>query len=161
MESSLGISNFLEEISIVFPILLFSSISLQWSLRKAFLSHLAVLWNSAFKWVYLSCSPFPFAVFFSQLLVRPPQTTMLPFCISFIGDGLSTASCRDFWLEVLWKNQVEMFSDYLDPHICVSKEGSLIFKHRLESHWLRIERQRRTGKIYPFECRVPKNSRER
>ena len=25
----------------------------------------------------------------------------------------------------------------------------------------RIERQRRTGKIYPFECRVPKNSKER
>ena len=40
--------------SLVFPILLFSSISLRWSLRKAFLSLLAVLWNSAFKWVYLS-----------------------------------------------------------------------------------------------------------
>ena len=37
----------------VFPILLFSSISLHLSLRKAFLSLLAVLWNSAFKWVYL------------------------------------------------------------------------------------------------------------
>ena len=39
--------------SLVFPILLFSCISLHWSLRKAFLSLLAVLWNSAFKWVYL------------------------------------------------------------------------------------------------------------
>ena len=37
--------------SLVFPILLFSSISSYWSLRKAFLSLLAVLWNSAFKWV--------------------------------------------------------------------------------------------------------------
>ena len=35
--------------SLVFPILLFSSISLHWSLRKAFLSLLAILWNSAFK----------------------------------------------------------------------------------------------------------------
>ena len=43
--------------SLVFPILLFSSISLHWSLRKAFLSLLAILWNSAFKWVYLSFSP--------------------------------------------------------------------------------------------------------
>ena len=34
--------------SVVFPILLFSSISLHWSLRKAFLSLLAILWNSAF-----------------------------------------------------------------------------------------------------------------
>ena len=35
--------------SLVFSILLFSSISLHWSLRKAFLPLLAILWNSAFK----------------------------------------------------------------------------------------------------------------
>ena len=49
--------------SLVFPILLFSSISLHWSLRKAFLSLLAILWNSAFQWVYLSfllCFSLPF-----------------------------------------------------------------------------------------------------
>ena len=45
---------------LVFPILLFSSISLHWSLRKAFLSLLAILWNSAFKWKYLSFSPLLF-----------------------------------------------------------------------------------------------------
>ena len=38
--------------SLVFPILLFSSVSLHWTLSKAFLSLLALLWNSAFKWVY-------------------------------------------------------------------------------------------------------------
>ena len=47
--------------SLVFPILLVSSISLHWSLRKAFLSRLAILWNSAFKWEYLSFSPLLFA----------------------------------------------------------------------------------------------------
>ena len=47
--------------SLVFPIFLFSSVSLHWSLRKAFLSLLAIFWNSAFKWVYLSFSPLPFA----------------------------------------------------------------------------------------------------
>ena len=47
--------------SLVFPILLFPSIYLHWSLRKAFLSLLAILWNSAFKWVYLSFFPLPFA----------------------------------------------------------------------------------------------------
>ena len=36
--------------SLVFPILLFSSISLHWSLRKTFLFLLAILRNSAFKW---------------------------------------------------------------------------------------------------------------
>ena len=51
--------------SLIFPILLFPSNSLHWSLRKAFLSLLAILWNSAFKWVYLSFSP----LFFSSLHV--------------------------------------------------------------------------------------------
>ena len=46
--------------SLVFPILLFSSISLHWLLRTAFLSLLAILWKSEFKWVYLSFSPLPF-----------------------------------------------------------------------------------------------------
>ena len=68
--------------SLVFPILQFSSISLHWSLRKAFLSLLAILWNSAFKCVYLSFSPC-LLLLFSQLFVRPPQTTILLFCISF------------------------------------------------------------------------------
>jgi len=36
---------------------LFSSISLHWSLKKAFLSLLAILWNSAFRYLYLSFSP--------------------------------------------------------------------------------------------------------
>ena len=52
--------------SLVFPILLFSSISLQWSLRKAFLSLLAILWNSAFKQVYLFL--FSFTFHFSSFL---------------------------------------------------------------------------------------------
>ena len=72
-----------EKRSLVFPILLFSSISLHWSLRKAFLPLLAILWNSAFRWVYLSFSPLPFTSLLSQLFVSPPQSTILPFCISF------------------------------------------------------------------------------
>ena len=46
--------------SLAFPILLFSHISLHWTLRKAFLSLLATLWNSALKRVYLSFSPLLF-----------------------------------------------------------------------------------------------------
>ena len=45
--------------SLVFLILLFS-ISLHPSLRKDCLSLLVILWNSAFKWVYVSFSPFLF-----------------------------------------------------------------------------------------------------
>ena len=47
--------------SLVFPILLFSSPSLHCSLQKAFLFLLTILWNFAFKWVYLSSSPLHFA----------------------------------------------------------------------------------------------------
>jgi len=61
---------------LVFPILLFSSISLHWSLRKAFLSLLAILWNSAFNgyiFLFLLCL---WLLFFSQLFLRPqPQGT--------------------------------------------------------------------------------------
>ena len=58
MKISLGISNFLEEISslshsIVF-LCFFALIP-----EEAFLSLLAILWNSAFKWVYLSFSLLP------------------------------------------------------------------------------------------------------
>ena len=74
--------------SLVFSILLFPSICLHWSLRKAFLSLLAVLWNSAFRWDYLSFSPLPLApLLFSAICswdnYSTPQTTILPFCISF------------------------------------------------------------------------------
>ena len=71
----------------VFPILLFSSISLHWTLRKAFLSLLAILWNSAFKWVYLSFFPLPFVPFFSQLFVSLLNHFAF-FVFLFLVDGL-------------------------------------------------------------------------
>ena len=49
------------KISLVFPTLLFSSISLRWSLRKALLSFFAILWNFAFRLIYLFFSPLPLA----------------------------------------------------------------------------------------------------
>ena len=69
--------------SLGFPILIFSSISLHWLLRKAFLSPFSILWNSAFTWVYLPFLLCFSLLFFSQLFVRPPQTAILLFCISF------------------------------------------------------------------------------
>ena len=60
MKCSLGSLIFLKK-SLICPILSFSSISLHCSLMKAFLSLLAILCNSAFKQVYLSFSPLPFA----------------------------------------------------------------------------------------------------
>ena len=68
--------------SLVFRILLFSSISLHWSLRKVFLYFLlffGTLHSNGYIFPFLLCLSF----LFSQLFVRPPQTTILPFCISF------------------------------------------------------------------------------
>ena len=88
--------------SLVFPIPLFSSISLHWALRKAFLSLLATLWNSAFRWLYFSFSLLPFASLLYQLFVRPPKTTILPFCISFsLGMVLISASCTMLWTSAI------------------------------------------------------------
>ena len=84
--------------SLVFPVLLFSSISLHRSLKKAFLSLLAILWNSAsnaYIIPFLLCS---LLLFFSQLFVRPPQTAILLFCIAFSWEWswfLSPVQCHE------------------------------------------------------------------
>ena len=80
--------------SLVFPVLLFSSISLHWLLRKAFLSLLAILWNSAFKWVYLSFSPFPLTYFhFSAICKASSDNHFAYLHFFFLGMVLITASC--------------------------------------------------------------------
>ena len=41
------------------------------------------------------------------------------------------------------------------------KKAKWLSEETLQIAEKRSERQRRKGKIYPFECRVPKNSKER
>ena len=41
------------------------------------------------------------------------------------------------------------------------KKAKWLSKEALQIAEKRSERQRRKGKIFPFECRVPKNSKER
>ena len=53
--------------SLVFPILFFSSVSLPCSFKKTFISLPAILWNSAFSWVYFSLSPLPFSSLLSSV----------------------------------------------------------------------------------------------
>ena len=67
--------------SLVFAILLFS-LFLALITEVGFLIS-PILWNYAFKWVYLSISPLPFASLLFSDIWRPPQTTILPCCISF------------------------------------------------------------------------------
>ena len=70
-----------------FPILLFSSISSHWSLRKAFLPLLAILWNSAFKWVYLSFSPLPFTSLLFSAIYKASSNSHFAFLHFFLRDG--------------------------------------------------------------------------
>ena len=73
--------------SLVFPLLLFSSICIDRWERLSYLSLLffGTLLSDAYIFPFLLCFSL---VFFSQLFVRPPQTATLPFCISFLGDSL-------------------------------------------------------------------------
>ena len=93
MKCSLGISNFLKR-SLVFPILLFSSISLHWSLRKAFLSLLAILWNSAFRCLYLSFSPLLFTSLLFTAVCKGSSDSHFAFLHFFsMGMILIPVSC--------------------------------------------------------------------
>ena len=82
MKCSLGISNFLEEISSLpfccFPLFLCID---HWG-RLSFLSLLffGALYSHENIFPFLLCF---WLLFFSQLFVRPPQTATLLFCISF------------------------------------------------------------------------------
>ena len=93
LKHSLPILNFLEEISglSLSNVFLYS---FHWSLRKAFflfLSLLAILWNSAFRWVFLSFLLWLLLLFFSNFFVRPPQATILPFWFFSFLDGFDVA----------------------------------------------------------------------
>ena len=80
--------------SLLFPILLFSSISFHWSLRKAFLSLLAILRNSAFKWVCLSFSPLTLAFLLFWAICKASSDNHFSFLHFFsLGLVLITASC--------------------------------------------------------------------
>ena len=79
--------------SLVFPILLFPSISLHCSL-KTFWSFLVVLWNSAISWVYLSLCPLPFtSVLFSTVCKALSDNHFAFFHLFFFGVVLVIASC--------------------------------------------------------------------
>ena len=111
MKCSLGSSNFLEVISsfshsivsLYFFALdlsqkakkqLFSSISLYWSLRKAFLSLLAILWNPAFVWVYLSFSSLPFISCLFSAICKASSDNHFGFLyFFFLRMVLDTTSC--------------------------------------------------------------------
>ena len=82
MKYSLGIFNFLEDISslsnsVVF-LYFFALIT-----EEGFLSLLAILWNSAFKWVFLSFSPLLFTSCLFTAICKASSDNQFAFCIYF------------------------------------------------------------------------------
>ena len=85
----------------IFPIPLVPSFSLHWSLRKVSLSLLAFLWNSAFKWVYLSFSPLPFTCLLFITVCKAWSDNHFSFLhFFFLGMVLITACCTISWTTI-------------------------------------------------------------
>ena len=79
---------------LVSPIPLFSSISLHWSLRKAFLTLLAILCYSAFRCLYLSFSPVLFAsLLFTTICKASPDSPFALWHFFSMGMVLIPVSC--------------------------------------------------------------------
>ena len=104
--------------SLVFPILLYSSISLHWSLRKALLSLLAVLWNSAFKWEYLSFSTLLFATLLFTAIYKASSDCHFAFLHFFsMGMVFIPVSCTMSWISIhsssgtlsIWSSPLNLF----------------------------------------------------
>ena len=84
--------------SLAFPIQFFSSISLHWSPRKAFLSLLLIIWNSVCQWVYLSFYPLPLAsLIFSAICKASTDNYFVFLHFFFLGMDLITASYAVSW----------------------------------------------------------------
>ena len=100
MKYSLGISNFLEEISglshsIVF-LYYFALI-----IEEGFLSLLAILWNSVFIWVYLSFSPLLFTSLHFTAICKASSDSCFAFLrFFFLGMVLIPVFCTMTWTSV-------------------------------------------------------------
>ena len=123
MKCSLGISNFLEISSLSHPISSVQSLSRVWLFATPWTAGcqtslsitnfhsivflylfaliteegfpiLAILWNSAFKWVYLSFSPLPFTSLLFTAICKASSDSHFAFLYFFcLGIVLITASC--------------------------------------------------------------------
>ena len=81
-----------------FPFYFFSSISLHYSLKKAFLSLLAILWIFTFSWVSLSLFSLPFTSLLSSTICKAYSDNHSTFLyIFFFEIVLVTASCIMLW----------------------------------------------------------------
>ena len=98
---SLGISNFLQEISSLFHSIVFLYFFALIT-EEGFLILPAILWNSAFKWVYLSFSPLPLTSLLFSAICKSFSDNHFAFLHFFIlGMVLITASYTMSWTSIV------------------------------------------------------------
>ena len=97
------------------------AISLHWSLKKAFLSLLAILWNSGFKypfeWVYLSFSPLPFTSLLFSAICKASSDNYFAICISVLGDDLDPCLLYNVMNLCPWFIRYSIRSNPLKPFV--------------------------------------------
>ena len=87
--------------SLVFPILVSISISLHWSLRRTFLILCVILWNSAFRWVYISFYRLPLTSLRFSATCKASSDNHFAFLhLFFLGMILITTSCTMLWTSI-------------------------------------------------------------
>ena len=77
--------------------------------KKTFLFLLAIFWNSAFRWVYLSLSPLTFSSLLFSVICKASSDKHTPFLhFFFFGMVLVTTSYKVLWTSVYssWKDKV-------------------------------------------------------
>ena len=86
MKCSLGISNFLEEIANISHSIVFLYFFALITEEGFFYTLLAILWNSEFKWIYLSFPPLPLVSLLFIAVCKVSSDNHFAFL--FLGDGL-------------------------------------------------------------------------
>ena len=127
--------------SLVFPILLISSIFFHWSLRKPFLSLLAILWNSAFKWVYLSFSPLLFASLFTAICKVSSDSHFAFLHFFFLGMVLipvKSSQGYGFSSGHVWTRELDYTESWVPKNWCF---WTVVLENTLESplDWKEIQ----------------------
>ena len=131
MKCSLISPTFLKSF-LVFPVILFSSVSLYYPFKKAFLSLLGVPGNSAFSWVYLFPSPLLFTSFLSSAIPEPQSAPGLVFADCIVSSCLTAKNIINLIsvLIIWWCPCVDFSLKLLegvcyDQHILLTKLYSL------------------------------------
>ena len=134
LKCSRGISNFLKEtcsdFHSIFPLCFFALL-----IKMAFSSFLAILWNSAFSWVYLSLYSLPFAFLLFSAICKASSDNHFAFLqFFFMGIILVTTSCTMLQTSVHSSSGTQ--STISTPLNLFQKKQGKSQKSLLLLHWL-------------------------